>query len=71
MLVEDALAHFSTRPSGLARLLGISGQAVRKWGPVVPHFNAVKLAQISGYRLRVDPDLYDKHGRARRINGTG
>lgn len=57
MLTEAAIRYFKT-PAGVARALGVSRQAVAKWGEVVPEGSAYKLESLTGGELKVDPSLY-------------
>lgn len=59
MKTESAIEHFKTQVV-LAKALGISQQAVAKWGDVVPMGSAYKLQVITGGRLQVDESLYTK-----------
>ena len=58
----DVLAHFGSQKA-VADALGITRPAVGQWGEVVPYFSAKRLAEISGYQLKLDPTRYDEKGR--------
>jgi hypothetical protein len=66
MRTSDAVTYFDGRRA-LAERLGISTQAVAKWGDAVPEGAAYKLQILTNGRLRVDPALYP--GRWRRKAG--
>jgi len=66
MRTSDAITYFEGRRA-LAERLGISTQAVAKWGDAVPEGAAYKLQILTNGRLRVDPALYP--GRWRRKAG--
>jgi DNA-binding transcriptional regulator YdaS (Cro superfamily) len=53
MKTSDAVAHFGDR-AAIARTLGISRQAVHKWGTVVPLRSALLLEQASAGKLRAE-----------------
>lgn len=57
MLKSTAVSHFGT-DAAVARALGLSRQAVSKWGPVVPKGCAAQLQIITGGLLQVDRSLY-------------
>lgn len=56
---KTVLAHFKTQVA-IAQALGISHQAVVKWGDLVPKGSAYQLQVITGGLLRVDESLYTK-----------
>jgi hypothetical protein len=57
MYTSDAVRVVGSK-SAIADSLGISRQAVNKWGDLVPPLSAAKLAKRHK-RLKFDPDLYD------------
>lgn len=65
MLTIDAVQYFDGRRS-LAERLGISVQAVAKWGEAVPEGTAYKLQVVTNGRLRVDPSVYPGRRRTSR-----
>lgn len=52
--------YFSTAVA-VADALGISPQAVAKWGEVVPRGSAYQLEVVTDGKLKVDRSVYDKH----------
>lgn len=65
MRVERALNHFETNRPGLARLLGISSQAVQKWHGIVPLDKAALLNKRTAGGLPIEWDCYDERGKAK------
>lgn len=59
MKTKAAMDHFKTQVV-LAKALGISQQAVAKWGDLVPKGSAYKLQVITGGILQVNESLYTK-----------
>jgi hypothetical protein len=57
MRTIDAVQYFDGRRA-LAERLGITTQAVAKWGDAVPEGSAYKLQAVTNGRLRVDPSVY-------------
>jgi hypothetical protein len=57
MKKQTALNHFKTIVA-IAAALGISRQAVNKWGAVVPWAQAIELQHITGGTLQRDPSDY-------------
>jgi hypothetical protein len=57
MLKEDALRVYKTK-MGLARVLGISRQAIQGWGEKVPLPKALVLQELSKGKLKVKLELY-------------
>jgi len=57
MRTIDAVQYFDGRRA-LAERLGITTQAVAKWGDSVPEGSAYKLQALTNGRLRVDPSVY-------------
>ena len=49
---EDAVAHFEGKPIEVARALGISKQAVSKWGEFVPLASALLLEKLTDGALQ-------------------
>ncbi len=58
MLTSKAIEHYGSE-AAVAEALGISRQAVNKWGELVPPLSAARLEKLSDGKLRFDPDLYD------------
>ena len=65
MRTKDAREYFDGA-EGVARVLGISGSAVRQWVDVVPYYSAVQLMKATHGGLTVDESDYDTKGRAKR-----
>ena len=59
---SDAVQHFGGRRQ-LAEVLGITRQAVEKWGAYVAEGAAYKLQHLTGGRLRVIESAYQKKRR--------
>lgn len=58
MKTADALKHYQTeggRPASyaIAEALSITRQAVEQWGPLVPLKSALRLADITGGKLKI------------------
>ena len=66
MRKKAAREYFQTN-ARIARILGISKQAVGKWGAVVPYYSAVRLMAASHGVLTVNEKDYDRLGKARAI----
>lgn len=62
MKTSDAVQHFGGRRQ-LAEVLGITRQAVEKWGTYVAEGAAYKLQHLTGGRLRVIESAYQKKRR--------
>lgn len=62
MKTSDAVQHFGGRRQ-LAEVLGITRQAVEKWGVYVAEGAAYKLQHMTGGRLRVIEAAYQKKRR--------
>ena len=62
MLKQDALRFYKSK-MGLARVLGVTRQAIQGWGDTVPLDRALILQDLSKGKLKVKLDLY------RRANG--
>jgi hypothetical protein len=63
MLSKDAIAYYGSVPA-VAAELGLTRQAVGKWGEVVPLESALALEIRTGRALRVDRTLYPPLARA-------
>ena len=57
MKTADAVALYGTK-ARLARALGITAEAVRRWGEIVPRGKACELQIISAGGLLVDWSCY-------------
>jgi hypothetical protein len=60
MYIRTALDHFGSR-ANLARAISYTRQAIYAWerrGDLVPELCAIRLARVSGGKLRYDPTLY-------------
>jgi hypothetical protein len=68
MRTIDAVQYFNGRRT-LAERLGITTQAVAKWGEAVPEGTAYKLQVVTNGRLRVDPSVYPGRRRVSRKAG--
>ena len=68
MLTIDAVQYFDGRRA-LAERLGITTQAVAKWGEAVPEGSAYKLQAVTNGRLRVDPSVYPGRRKVGRKGG--
>lgn len=58
MKKESAITHFGNQVK-IATALGITEQAVSKWGAVVPWAAALELQHYTGGILRRDETLYE------------
>ena len=58
MKTSIVIKHFESQVA-IARALGISRQAVSKWGEVVPWAAALEIQHITGGVLKRDERLYD------------
>lgn len=54
------IKHFGNQ-SEVARVLGISHNAVGKWGKVIPLLRAYQIQSLDGCDLEVDLSLYDSN----------
>ena len=52
------IKHFGNQ-SEVARVLGISHNAVGKWGKIIPLLRAYQIQGVEGCELKVDLSLYD------------
>ena len=57
MLKRDVIEFYGTKAAA-ARAIGVTRGAVTFWGDVVPARVAIKFAQASKGRLKVDPKFY-------------
>ncbi len=62
MKSADAVEFYGTQ-AAIADLLGVSRQAVHKWGSVVPYYSATRLHELSGRRIALRPEHYGPGGR--------
>ena len=60
MKKETVIAHFDGNASAVARVLGISPQAVTDWPDIIPEGRAYQLQVITAGKLAVDPSVYEK-----------
>lgn len=61
MLKATVIDHFPSNRA-IARVLGVSPQAVGQWGDVIPERAALLLEKLTGGALKYDPSLYgDSH----------
>lgn len=65
MFKKDAVNFFGSK-SKLAKAAGVAASSVSVWGDLVPEKNAMRLQIASGGVLRYDPQVYDKHAKAKR-----
>ncbi|CAM7668564.1 transcriptional regulator [Citrobacter freundii] len=65
MFKKDAVNFFGSK-SKLAKAAGVAASSVSVWGDLVPEKNAMRLQIASGGALRYDPQVYDKHAKAKR-----
>lgn len=57
MLTKTAIKYFGTQAE-LARTLGISRQAVKKMGPIMPELRAMQVDRVTKGEVRYDPKVY-------------
>jgi len=62
---KDAVNFFGSK-SKLAKAAGVAASSVSVWGDLVPEKNAMRLQIASDGALRYDPQVYDKHAKAKR-----
>ncbi|HEE0042107.1 Cro/CI family transcriptional regulator [Citrobacter freundii] len=65
MFKKDAVNFFGSK-SKLAKAAGVAASSVSVWGDLVPEKNAMRLQIASDGALRYDPQVYDKHAKAKR-----
>lgn len=65
MFKKDAVNFFGSK-SKLAKAAGVAASSVSVWGDLVPEKNAMRLQIASNGALRYDPQVYDKHAKAKR-----
>ncbi|MBC3214267.1 Cro/CI family transcriptional regulator [Serratia fonticola] len=66
MFKDDAIHFFDNNQAALARIAGVSPQAVSQWGELVPEGRASRLAAASGGVLVYDSSVYDAYRKAKR-----
>ena len=66
MFKNDAIHFFDNNQAVLARVAGVSPQAVSQWGELVPEGRASRLAAASGGALTYNPEVYDAYRKAKR-----
>lgn len=66
MVKVNAFSHFGSA-AATARALGITDQAVSKWGDVVPLESALAIETLTQGALRIDVRCYPKLARANRL----
>ena len=66
MFKEDAIRFFNNNQAVLARVAGVSAQAVSQWGELVPEGRATRLVAASDGALVYDPKIYDAYRTAKR-----
>jgi DNA-binding transcriptional regulator YdaS (Cro superfamily) len=66
MKKATVVEHFGGIESEVARVLGISPQAVNDWPDVIPKGRAYQLQVITAGKLTVDPSLYPRPKRRAR-----
>ena len=71
MRTQDVIRHFGG-VTAAARALGVTRDAVYKWGDTVPRLRACEIQLRTGGRLTVDPACYPHappkaNGRAHRV----
>lgn len=59
MLKATVINHFPSNRA-IAKVLGISPQAVGQWEDIIPERAALKLERITEGALKYDPTLYNK-----------
>ncbi len=59
-----AQRHFKTN-AAISLALGISVQAVGKWGRTVPYISALRLNDLTDGELKLVRGDYDHHGRVK------
>jgi hypothetical protein len=62
MKTDLVLSRYKT-PTAVALALGISLQAVCKWGVIVPHYSATELHRLSDRQIPLEPEHYGPGGR--------
>ncbi len=58
MKKHTALKHFGTN-TAIAAILGITPQAVSKWGEQIPLLSAMKLERVTKRKLKVNLSAYE------------
>ena len=66
MFTSEALAFFDNDKRRLAKAAGVRTPTVYKWGTLVPEGRASRLQKASGGILQYDPEIYDRHAKAKR-----
>jgi hypothetical protein len=62
---DEAIKFFGSK-SKLAKAAGVAASSVSVWGDLVPERNAMRLQIASDSVLQYDPEIYDRHARAKR-----
>ncbi|HCR3450248.1 MULTISPECIES: Cro/CI family transcriptional regulator [Citrobacter] len=66
MFKKDAVQYFGSK-SKTAKAAGVAASSVSVWGDLVPEKNAMRLQIASNGALQYDPEIYDKHAKAKRL----
>ena len=66
MYTSDALAYANNSPTELARLVGVTSQAISMCGDVFPERLAARLEKASGGVMVHDVDFYVEYEKKRR-----
>ena len=64
MFKKDAVQFFGSK-SKLAKAAGVTASSVSVWRDLVPEKNAMRLQIASNGTLQYDPEIYDKHAKAK------
>ena len=62
MKTDNVLQRYENA-TAVATALGISLQAVCKWGDIVPHYSATELHRLSDGQIPLEPEHYGPGGR--------
>ncbi|HEY4437650.1 MAG TPA: Cro/CI family transcriptional regulator [Lelliottia sp.] len=65
MFTKEALEYFGSKTK-LALAAGVRTPSVYKWGELVPEGRAGRLQAASQGLLKYDPEIYDRHAKAKR-----
>lgn len=58
-MIKATVTSYFPSNVAIAKVLGISPQAVGQWGEIIPERVALKLERITNGDLKYDPSLYD------------